>query len=152
MIIAQVLRVPVESLFPEQHLEERLKVSSGEIEVSKEEIASLLDPETPSIEVSMEREQTHQVLEYLINKLKPRYREVIRRLYYYGETRQQVAEQMQISLSRVQQIESKVLFKLKHPARSMRLRRCGGYDFLDKRDSDSQWNPVRGEDEVYRES
>lgn len=139
--MAKVLRLPPDSLFPLQHLEQALEHNSGELEVSKEELSLLLelpgpsDPEQLMIEADKLR-----VLDKMVATLPQRTQDILRMRFGLdgGEemTLQQVADHYGLSRDRIRQIEATGLRKLKHPSRSRPLFNAG-WQFHDFRFDDN---------------
>jgi hypothetical protein len=125
--LAKFLRVPPESMFPEQHLTEVLQKGSGEMEVSREEMVAICSPETsPPPEVLMDRTKMLEELDRLIDLLGPRSADLLCRYYglrgYEAMTFREIGEVFGLSGSRTQQIINRLLRRMRHPAHSIRLR------------------------------
>jgi RNA polymerase sigma factor (sigma-70 family) len=117
--LAQHLRLPPDSLFPEQHLERALAKASGEIEVSSEEVSLLIENESETS--SEERERLYLALEAALRTLTPREERVIRLRFGLGckpHSRDEVGERQDVSRERVRQIEGKAIRKLRFPSRA----------------------------------
>jgi RNA polymerase sigma factor (sigma-70 family) len=117
--LAQHLRLPPDSLFPEQHLERALAKASGEIEVSSEEVSLLIENESETS--SEERERLYLALEAALRTLTPREERVIRLRFGLGckpHSLDEVGERQDVSRERVRQIEGKAIRKLRFPSRA----------------------------------
>src|SRR5436190_5514677 len=88
--MATALRLPPDSLFPEQHLDRVFAKTSGELELSKEEVAALIAPEIPPDPEQLLIEQdVSNAIAKLFTGLTPREERVIR--YRFGFTGEEKA-------------------------------------------------------------
>lgn len=135
LALAKHLRLPPDSLFPEQHLEHALSRSRGEIEMSREDLCLMLaaqQDEPCDPEADLEREQVHGRLLELMHGLTPREQQVLAGRFGFeagqGKTLEEIAAELRVSQDRVWQIEAKALRKLKY--RRRHLQEAGGYGFI----------------------
>ena len=98
--------------------------------------------EDEDVERRLQRLQVHGKLADLMHGLLPREMKVLTARFGLETGRERtladLGEELGLSRERVRGIEANALRKLRHPARSLLLRRAGGYDFLDgpdKRDT-----------------
>jgi RNA polymerase sigma factor (sigma-70 family) len=131
-LIATALCLPPFSLFPEQHLETALARSSGELEVSKEDVQLMLvgehgAPQDP--EQLMITDQLNTCLHQLLNTLPAREERCLRLRFGFvdgeAKTLDQVADDFKVTRERIRQVEARALRKLRHPARANRLKAVG---------------------------
>jgi lambda repressor-like predicted transcriptional regulator len=114
--IAEVLRLPPDSLWPEEHLDRALARSTGELEVSRDEMQMLLvDNEYGTPE---EREVAIASLVKVMSKtLLPRDERVLRLRFGIGvepHTLGETADKMSLSRERVRQMESRAIRRLQY--------------------------------------
>lgn len=118
--LAAFLKVPPECLYPEQHLERALRKSSGEFEVTREEIALLTGQEQATPEQIIIGDEVHAAIEKLLGELKGRDLLVIQKRYGFdgpAQPLEQIAKEIGTSPERVRQIEYRALRKFKHPVK-----------------------------------
>lgn len=135
LALAKHLRLPPDSLFPEQHLEHALSRSRGEIEMSREDLCLMLaaqQDEPCDPEADLEREQVHGRLLELMQGLTPREQQVLGGRFGFeagqGKTLEEISSELKVGKERVRQIEAKALRKLK--CRRCHLQAAGGYGFI----------------------
>ena len=131
--IAFAANTPAEILFP-AYLG-AIQVTRVERTISEEAVLSLQDAERLKLPAGeyLHDENVHarEAIEQAIETLKPRYRQVIRMRFGLdgdgpGASLAEIGEQLGIGVARVQQIENSALRRLRHPKRSLRLRRLFG--------------------------
>ena len=121
--IARALRLPPESLFPEQHLTQALAKTSGEFGVTAEDLQCMIenrtspDPETLLIEKQENKENA--VAQLLTQRLTAREHRVLALRYGLdgkgARTLEEVAESLGfVTRERIRQIERKAFRKLLH--------------------------------------
>jgi DNA-directed RNA polymerase sigma subunit (sigma70/sigma32) len=113
--IADALGAVPENLFPPQHYREVLKINSGEIEASLEDVMAYLPkPSDPLLEI--ERREAIGRLMDRIGGLKPREAELIKWRFGLGDneeaTYRECGDRLGVSAPRAQQIEAHALRKL----------------------------------------
>lgn len=118
--MAHALRLPPDSLFPPQHLEHALAKSSGELSVSREEVALLLDT-GPHDE---DHDRLLGVIEKMLGCLTPREEKVMRLRYGYEDGQEHIFPDIGKQIGgvcayRALQIHNKAIRKLKHKARTL---------------------------------
>jgi RNA polymerase sigma factor (sigma-70 family) len=116
--IAHALRLPPDSLFPEQHLSQALKRSSGELTVSAEEIRERLAPAASDPETLLiEGEKNQKLHDLLLETLSPRELDVVTKRWGLEDgqehTLEEVAQEQHVGRERIRQIERKALEKLR---------------------------------------
>ena len=110
----------VDDLFPPQHIENPLEKNAGVIEANMTELVSsnLLGGGTDPLEL-LEKQDTTALVNSALEKLNRRERMIIEARFGLGEeeekTLQQLAEVLDVSATRVREIEAKALRKLRHP-------------------------------------
>lgn len=135
LALAKLLRLPPDSLFPEQHLEHALAKSRGEIEVSREDLCLMLaGPEPSDAEHDLEVAQVHGRLADMLHGLPPRQMKVLEERFGLRtgveKTFRQLADESGVTPERIRQIERRALRKLRHPGRGGQLVQAGGYGFV----------------------
>lgn len=127
--MARSLRLPPDSLFPEQHLEQALVRNSGELEVSGDELRAMLaPPEQQDPEQAMIADDVRRAMGKLLLTLSPREERVVRLRFGIDgggdKTLQDVADEYGLSRNRVRQIEFHALLKLKKRWRELAKAGC----------------------------
>ena len=125
--IGETLNSMPSDLFPAQHLDRALKLSSAEVEMSFDDIAlmpgsacDLIEyrtPETDAIDGDIRAAVTDA-----LNLLTERQQDVIQSRYLAdrADTLEQIAQRMGVTRERVRQIEHQALRKLQHPSSPIR--------------------------------
>lgn len=114
LALARHLRLPPDALFPEQHLDRALAKASGEVEVSRAEIAALVEHNDP--DEAENRERLALAVEGALGRLSPREERVLRlRNGFNGEpkTLKEVGKALGVQQERVRQIEAKALRRMR---------------------------------------
>ena len=160
--MAKVLRLPPDCLFPEQHLRQALAKSSGELEVSAEEVARLIAPQEPPSPVALvERHDTERVVSQALGTLTPREERIIRLRFGINcedHGLKEAGERLGITRERVRQLEAKGMRKLKHPSRRLRSRlgipkdRSDAWNDPIERKKLAHMPPIKFDDEVQPET
>jgi len=119
--LATIFECLPEDLAPPQHYGKALSKNSGNVEVSLQEMSTLLPsfmeavPKLPDYHI--EQEDFLETLSKLLDKLKPRERLIIKRRYGLDGEKvsilQDIGDDLEISKVRVHQIELKTLSRLK---------------------------------------
>lgn len=122
--LAQALNYPPDMLWPEQHLTTALVGSSGELEVSSEEVALLIGSHASNPDRIADREAVMEKLDCAISRLPERQQNVLRRRYWGGLTLREVAEEMGVTQERIRQIECKAMRTLKSPKSHLSAEDC----------------------------
>lgn len=116
LAMAKALRLPPDSLFPEQHLTKALARASGEFEISREDIVMMLSPDPDDDPAARER-LCESVRGLMQSKLTPREERVLRLRFGFdgkgARTLGECGDQFNLSRDRIRQIEVKALRKLK---------------------------------------
>ncbi len=128
--LSRVLRCLPEDLIPPQHSDAALPVNTGNVEISFEEIQTLLPGytvEAPLLpDAVIEQHELAAALESLIDTLTPREKRIIeRRFGLDGEepcTLEVLGKEFGVTRDRIRQIEQRALRRLKHPRRNFRVR------------------------------
>ncbi len=120
LLIAKTLRLPPDSLFPEQHLEQVLAHNSGEFEISAADLRLMLAPEPPQTpEEHMLETQMRANVGKAVATLPPRLQQILAaRFGLDGEepkTIAELAETHHVSSARISQMEWKALRLLRAP-------------------------------------
>jgi RNA polymerase sigma factor (sigma-70 family) len=127
--MGRCLRLPPDCLFPEIHLQNVLARSSGELDVSREEIELMIEQQgAPSPEAILINDEVQRTLSGLLNELTPRQERVIRRRFGFDKepaTLEEIAREFDLSRDRVRQIEAKAIRKLRHVSRIRKLQNAG---------------------------
>jgi len=121
--IADCLKVPIESLFPAQHLEKCLPRNSIEAEIDLKELEQLSQGKLePSIEDRLLEESQINILDAALDSLLDREKKVLKMRHGIGYpeamTLHEIADEFSLTTERIRQIEYKALRKLKNPLRS----------------------------------
>lgn len=110
-------------LFPSQHFDRSLPISSGEVEVSLEEIEAFLPAlaETPALpDIVIEAADLQRVIATTLDKLTSRERGVIESRFGLNgvdpKTYKEIGAEQGCGGQRIHQIAAKALRKLRHPA------------------------------------
>ena len=137
LVLAKLLHLPPDSLFPEQHLEQALSRSRGEVEVSREELCLMLAGPTDDsdAEHELERQQVHGRLQDLMyGCLRPREMRVLAGRFGFdadgAKTLDELADEMGVGRERIRQIEAVALRRLGARANRRKLESAGGYGFV----------------------
>ena len=121
--IADCLKVPIESLFPTQHLEKCLPKNSIEAEIDLKELEQLSQGRLePSIEDRLLEESQINIIDAALDTLLDREKKVLKMRHGIGYpesmTLHAIADEFSVTTERIRQIEAKALRKLKNPLRS----------------------------------
>jgi len=121
--IADCLKVPIESLFPAQHLEKCLPKNSIEAEIDLKELEQLSQGRLePSIEDRLLEESQINIIDAALDTLLDREKKVLKMRHGIGYpesmTLHAIADEFSVTTERIRQIEAKALRKLKNPLRS----------------------------------
>lgn len=109
--ISQVLRTMPCDLFPPQHLERPLKISSGEIDLSFDEVREIAQRSTP--EMSMIETDNKKLLDGFIKELPKKQQAVIEGMMS-NHLQYEIAEKMNLSNARIKQLEQKAIRTIRH--------------------------------------
>ena len=126
----EVLGAAPTDLWTEQQLTIKLHRNSGEREIDADLVHHLLEQRRQMDYLSspedhlLERE-TNQLVHDLLNKIRPREKDVLISRYQNEETLVEVGKKMNVTQERVRQIEAKALRKLRHPDRHKNLNKSG---------------------------
>jgi len=131
-LMAHTLRLPPEFLFPEQHLTQALKRSTGEFELARDDVQFFLTQEVENPEQHLLRDEMVATLTSALQGVSPRIERVLRLRFGMGvdeeQTLDEVAKVFGVGRERIRQMEAKGLRQLKHPARIRKL--TTGPDFV----------------------
>ena len=121
--IADCLKVPIESLFPAQHIEKCLPKNSIEAEIDLKALEELSQGKLePSIEDRLLEESQIDILDTALGTLTDREKQVLQMRHGIGYpepmTLHEIADKFSLTTERMRQIEAKALRKLRHPSRS----------------------------------
>ena len=130
--MAHHLRLPPEFLFPEQHLTQALKRSTGEFEMSRDEVQLFLAHDEDDPEQRLLRNEMATTLTAALQTVGPRIERILRLRFGIGvdeeHTLDEVAQLFGVGSERIRQMEAKGLRRLKHPARIRKI--TTGPDFV----------------------
>ena len=126
----EVLGAAPTDLWTEQQLTIKLHRNSGEREIDGDLVQHLLEQRQqmdylPSPEDHLLEKETNQLVDDLLNKIRPREKDVLISRYQNEETLVEVGKKMNVTQERVRQIEAKALRKLRHPDRHKNLNKSG---------------------------
>lgn len=125
--IADTLGCAPEDLFPQQHYRETLRITSGEIDASLEDITPYLSRVEQNPQKLLESAEAMTALTRFLNTLPPKERYVIDRRFGLDgdepETLREIGEKLDVGPERVRTIESNALRKLMHPSIAKHLRK-----------------------------
>jgi RNA polymerase sigma factor (sigma-70 family) len=121
--LADCLKVPIESLFPAQHLKKCLPKNSIEAEIDLKELEQLSQGKLePSIEDRLLEESQINILDAALDTLLDREKKVLKMRHGIGYpefmTLHAIADAFSVTTERIRQIEAKALRKLRNPLRS----------------------------------
>ena len=121
--LADCLKVPIESLFPAQHLEKCLPKNSIEAEIDLKELEQLSQGKLePSIEDRLLEESQINILDATLDTLLDREKKVLKMRHGIGypepATLHKIAAELSVTTERIRQLEAKALRKLRNPLRS----------------------------------
>jgi RNA polymerase sigma factor (sigma-70 family) len=126
--MAEALKCLPEDLFPPQHIDKALKTSKATVEAGIEEVAVFLTGGEDTARTALEhitREEALDCISESLTNLTPREERVLRLRFGIGypeRTLNEAGEMLNMTGSRVRQIEAKALRKLRHPKHSNDLR------------------------------
>ena len=126
----EVLGAAPTDLWTEQQLTIKLHRNSGEREIDADLVHHLLEQRSqmeylPSPEDHLIERETNQLVDDLLNKIRPREKNVLISRFQNDETYEEVGKKMDVSRERARQIEAKALRKLRHPANLEVLNKAG---------------------------
>jgi len=126
----EVLGAAPTDLWTEQQLTIKLNRNSGEREIDADLVHHLLEQRSrmeylPSPEDHLLERETNQLVDDLLNKIRPREKDVLISRFQNDETYEEVGKKMDVSHERVRQIEATALRKLRHPAKLEVLNKSG---------------------------
>jgi RNA polymerase sigma factor (sigma-70 family) len=120
LAMARTLRLPVDSLFPQNHLDAILRKNSGEFEASREELVQLVSPpQTP--EDALISDEMYDCVHKALSTLKPRHRKVLEQRFGIGDgpidpqSLRDIGNTLGVTQERARQMEAIALRQLKHP-------------------------------------
>ena len=121
--LADCLKVPIESLFPAQHLKKCLPKNSIEAEIDLKELEQLSQGKLePSIEDRLLEESQINILDAALDTLLDREKKVLKMRHGIGypepATLHKIADELSVTTERIRQLEAKALRKLRNPLRS----------------------------------
>jgi RNA polymerase sigma factor (sigma-70 family) len=130
--LAHALRLPPDSLFPEQHLSQALKRSTGELNFSEADIRERLAPAASDPEsLLIEGEKNQKLHDLLLRTLSPRELKVITKRWGLEDgqehTLEELAEEEGVGRERIRQIERKALGKLQRPEKEKEILSFAAY-------------------------
>jgi RNA polymerase sigma factor (sigma-70 family) len=131
LALAKALRLPPDSLFPQQHLDTVLAKNSGEMEVSREELMLMVSDrssqETP--EEHLISDQSKAALLESLAGLRAREERVIRMRYGLDDgneyTLEQISQKFGVGRERIRQLEASALRRMRHPERLRKMANAG---------------------------
>lgn len=94
---------------------EAMKVNSGEVDVSFDEVQGMIQ-NSPCLQI--EQSEIYGALEHLVGRLTDREQMIVRSYFAIGEqkkTLEEMGSEMGVSTDRVRQIKEKALRKMRHP-------------------------------------
>ncbi len=139
----EVLGAAPTDLWTEQQLTIKLNRNSGEREIDADLVHHLLEQRSqmeylPSPEDHLLERETNQLVDNLLNKIRPREKDVLISRFQNDETYEEVGKKMDVSRERARQIEATALRKLRHPVNLKVLNKSGlikrnkfGWELLD---------------------
>jgi RNA polymerase sigma factor (sigma-70 family) len=126
----EVLGAAPTDLWTEQQLTIKLHRNSGEREIDADLVHHLLEQRRqmeylPSPEDHLLERETNQLVDNLLNKIRPREKDVLISRFQNDETYEEVGKKMDVSRERARQIEATALCKLRNPANLEVLNKSG---------------------------
>ena len=126
----EVLGAAPTDLWTEQQLTIKLHRNSGEREIDGDLVQHLLEQRRqmdylPSPEDHLLERETNQLVDDLLNTIRPREKEVLIRRFQNDETYKEAGKKMNVTQERVRQIEATALRKLRDPAKHGHLNKSG---------------------------
>ena len=126
----EVLGAAPTDLWTEQQLTIKLHRNSGEREIDADLVHHLLEQRRqmeylPSPEDHLLERETNQLVDDLLNKIRPREKDVLISRFQNDETYVEVGKKMDVSRERVRQIEATALRNLRRPANLEVLNKSG---------------------------
>lgn len=115
--LATFFKVMPEDLFPPQHYTNKLDKNHAEFEVSLDQIDRFIDNLSP--EKLLMQDDDKAILERALETIQPRHRQALEAVYLDGRTLEDVANEMGVSRSRVNQMCGMALRRLKHPSHGL---------------------------------
>lgn len=126
----EVLGAAPTDLWTEQQLTIKLNRNSGEREIDADLVHHLLEQRSqmeylPSPEDHLLERETNQLVDDLLNTIRPREKDVLISRFQNDETYEEVGKKMNVSRERAREIEAKALRKLRHPVNLRVLNKSG---------------------------
>ena len=126
----EVLGAAPTDLWTEQQLTIKLHRNSGEREIDADLVQHLLEQRRqmdylPSPEDHLFERETNQLVDDLLNTIRPREKEVLINRFQNDETYEEAGKKMNVTHERARQIEATALRKLRHPANLEVLNKSG---------------------------
>lgn len=126
----EVLGAAPTDLWTEQQLTIKLHRNSAEREIDGDLVQHLLEQRRqmdylPSPEDHLLEKETNQLVDDLLNKIRPREKEVLINRFQNDETYKEAGKKMNVTQERARQIEATALRKLRHPANIEALNKSG---------------------------
>lgn len=126
----EVLGAAPTDLWTEQQLTIKLHRNSGEREIDGDLVQHLLEQRRqmdylPSPEDHLLEKETNQLVDDLLNTIRPREKEVLINRFQNDETYKEAGKKMNVTQERARQIEATALRKLRHPVNLEALNKSG---------------------------
>ena len=126
----EVLGAAPTDLWTEQQLTIKLHRNSGEREIDGDLVQHLLEQRRqmdylPSPEDHLLERETNQLVDDLLNTIRPREKEVLINRFQNDETYKEAGKKMNVTQERARQIEATALRKLRDPAKHGHLNKSG---------------------------
>tara|TARA_R110000868_G_scaffold85009_1_gene239475 strand:+ start:240 stop:857 length:618 start_codon:yes stop_codon:yes gene_type:complete len=126
----EVLGAAPTDLWTEQQLTIKLHRNSGQREIDADLVHHLLEQRRqmdylPSPEDHLLERETNQLVDDLLNTIRPREKEVLINRFQNDETYKEAGKKMNVTQERVRQIEATALRKLRDPAKHGHLNKSG---------------------------
>ena len=126
----EVLGAAPTDLWTEQQLTIKLHRNSGEREIDGDLVQHLLEQRQqmdylPSPEDHLLERETNQLVDDLLNTIRPREKEVLINRFQNDETYKEAGKKMNVTQERARQIEATALRKLRDPAKHGHLNKSG---------------------------
>lgn len=116
--LSSALRVEPEELWTSAQQGMALERNNYEINMDEEQVKHLASGESTD-KLALGGEQS-RILKGALSNLTPREEQVVRRRYFDEQPTDEIASDWGVSRSRIHQIESKALRKLRHPSRGLK--------------------------------
>jgi RNA polymerase sigma factor (sigma-70 family) len=125
--MSALLRLPPESLFPEQHLDRALAKNNGEFEITFDEVRALVTQEPVDPEQALaDKELQQKLFSLMIERVSPREHRVLAERFGFDgaeKTLEEIGNEFGVGRERIRQMEMHALRRLRNPTTMRKLRR-----------------------------